>query len=160
MQIIVWRHAEAAATSPDLKRVLTKKGRHQAVEMAEKLRKMLPENYQLWVSQAIRSQQTGAFLSNSMKIISEMNPNQDVHQLVTLLAKQADSSTVVLVGHQPWLGELCSFLLNQNWCSNSHWSVKKAAFWWFESHYSAGVFSSKLRLMLSPDEREYFGLEN
>ena len=85
MQIIVWRHAEAAATSPNLKRVLTKKGRHQAVEMAEKLRKMLPENYQLWVSQAIRSQQTGAFLSNSMKnlkVIRKSDGRKNVLKIV------------------------------------------------------------------------------
>ena len=58
---------------------------------------------------------------------------------------------LVIVGHQPWIGSLCAFLLNQNWLGNSYWSVKKSAFWWFECRAIGSEYAvSKLRLVLAP----------
>ena len=37
MELILWRHAEAEDSSPDMARMLTKKGRNQAARLAEYL---------------------------------------------------------------------------------------------------------------------------
>lgn len=169
MNIILWRHAEAEDgisevlsimdggshdeelfRQDDLSRCLTAKGHKQAAKMAAELKKRLPEKYQLWVSQALRSQQTGEYLRHVSKQYAELNPDVGAKDVLRLLLSLPEKETVVIVGHQPWIGELCAFLLNQSWNSQAYWSVKKGAFWWFQSYPSDGVMLSKLKCMLIP----------
>lgn len=150
MQIILWRHAEAEMGQDDLARFLTEKGKRQAMQMAEILRNRLPENHRVWVSQAARSQQTASFLTLNLEVFSELNPEQNAQSVAKLLFGQPEDDTIVIVGHQPWIGELCAFLLNQSWQTQAYWSVKKGAFWWFSAHESDGVFLCKLKTMLTP----------
>lgn len=149
MQIILWRHAEAEAGEIDLERGLTEKGRNQAEKMASQLRKKLPESYQLWVSQACRSRQTAEYLSDPTHELAVLNPESDARQIAALFGRIEDGQTVVIVGHQPWIGEVCSFLLNQSWQRHAYWSVKKGAFWWFECQPYNGIYLSKLKIMLA-----------
>lgn len=151
MQIILWRHAEAEEGVNDLNRCLTLKGRKQAEKMARELQKRLPEEYQVWVSEAVRSQQTGAYLKSPIvKQFSQLNPSANACEVLQLLLPLKEKETVVIVGHQPWIGELCAFLLNQNWHNSAYWSVKKGAFWWFQCYPSCGVMLSKLKCMVTP----------
>lgn len=150
MQIILWRHAEAMNGVDDLARELTDKGHKQAAKIANELRKRLPESYTLWVSEAKRSQQTAAYLKVKQVIRSEINPEAQPQLIAKLLTQCVDEETIVIVGHQPWIGQLCAFLLNQNWYDVPYWSVKKGAFWWFQAYPSNGVMLSKLKTMLSP----------
>lgn len=150
MNIILWRHAEAHDDSDDLARELTVKGERQAAKMAAYLRERLPENYELWVSEAKRSQQTAAYLAEPTSVLPEINPEADVRQIAQKLLQANEMATIVIVGHQPWLGELCAFMLNQNWQNQAYWSVKKAAFWWFVAHPSDGILLAKLKWMMAP----------
>ncbi|XXQ69395.1 SixA phosphatase family protein [Neisseriaceae bacterium B1] len=150
MNIILWRHAEAHDGSDDLERELTAKGERQAAKMVAHLRERLPENYELWVSEAKRSQQTAAYLAEPTRMLPEINPESDVRAILDLLMKADESATIVVVGHQPWLGELCAFILNQSWHNQAYWSVKKAAFWWFVAHPSDGILLAKLKWMMTP----------
>lgn len=152
MQLILWRHAEAEMGMNDLARELTAKGRKQASKMAVELSRRLPAHYQLWVSEAVRSQQTAAYLSETMQVQAAFNPDADVREMVAHLANIKTDETLILVGHQPWIGDLCAFLLNQDWHSTAYWSVKKGAFWWFDIDGEVGVAQAKLRLMLTPAE--------
>lgn len=150
MNIILWRHAQAVDGEDDLMRELSAQGRKQAAKMAAQLRNKLPENYELWVSQALRSQQTAKYLGAPTLMLPEINPDVDAIHIAPLLLAQDEQATIVVVGHQPWIGELCAFFLNQNWQNHAYWSVKKGAFWWFEGTVDDGVLLAKLRLMQTP----------
>lgn len=150
MNIVLWRHAEAKFDADDLARELTLKGRKQASKMARQLKEWLPENMECWVSEAKRSQETAQFLPCPKKIFSELNPEANPIEIAQLLLRAPKDKTIVIVGHQPWIGQLCAFMLNQNWQTQSYWSVKKAAFWWFEAEVANDVFLAKLQSMQTP----------
>ena len=109
MNIILWRHAEAKFDVNDLARELTPKGKKQASKMARILKSMLPEQTECWVSEAKRSQETAAFLPHIQTVCSALNPEAHPMQIAQLLLEIPNDKTVVVVGHQPWLGQLCAF---------------------------------------------------
>lgn len=151
MNIILWRHAEAEYGPPDLERQLTEKGRQQAAAMARWLQTYLREPYTLLASQAARSQQTAAYLADVHTVSSQINPETDTAALLRLLSSfNRSEKTVILVGHQPWLGELCAFLLNSSWNNSHYWSVKKGGVWWFQVKNNNGNFSAKLKAAMTP----------
>lgn len=150
MDLILWRHAEAEEGSNDLARKLTPKGRKQAKKSAAWLQARLPENARVWVSQAARSQQTADRLHRDYQVMAALNPDADARTLSRLLAGLPEDACVVWVGHQPWLGQLCAFLLNRDWHGQTLWSVKKGAFWWFQLRQENGVLCAKLKQVMAP----------
>jgi phosphohistidine phosphatase len=56
---------------------------------------------------------------------------------------------VILVGHQPWMGELASLLMTEH---VDYWSIKKGAVWWFSRREREGDFQTLLRLVIAPDQ--------
>ncbi|MDO5638491.1 MAG: histidine phosphatase family protein [Neisseria sp.] len=150
MNLILWRHAEAEYGPPDLERALTNKGHDQARIMAAWLQRHLPAPYRLWASEAQRSRQTAACLGSHMQVFPALNPDIDARSLPQLLEHIGSDDTVVIVGHQPWLGELSAFLLNENWEGGTYWSYKKGGFWWFQVKHSDGRFYAKLKAALTP----------
>lgn len=149
MDIILWRHAQAEEGSDDLARRLTEKGHRQAQLMAAQLSAKLPEQYQLWASEAARSRQTAAYLQYPMQVRPQINPDARAQDVAALLAEVDECDTVVLVGHQPWLGAVCAFLLNRDW-HVADWSVKKGAVWWFRCRRNGDVYAAKLHGMYRP----------
>ena len=123
MNLILWRHAEAEEGSDDLSRRLTEKGHAQAQATAQWLQTYLPENTQVWVSQAARSQQTAAALGRPYTVVPALNPINQVKELPVLLQATRPDDCLVWVGHQPWIGQLCSYLLNEEWLAGQYWSV-------------------------------------
>lgn len=151
MELILWRHAEAEEGSNDLQRRLTAKGRQQAKISAAWLRAHLPEQYSVCASAALRSQQTAAYLKQAVQVVPLLNPNARAGDVARLLQREVETSVCVWVGHQPWLGQLCAYLLNGCWQKGQFWSVKKSGFWWFELHFdSSDQWRSKLKAVLSP----------
>lgn len=153
INLILWRHAEAEEAKEngrDLPRKLTKKGHRQAKKIAHYLRPKLPKDAHVIVSQAARSQQTADYLGLDYQVLAAINPDVDVHTLPRLINSLESKTCVVLVGHQPWIGQLCAFLLNQNWTQQSLWSVKKGAFWWFQIRPQEHVFDAKLKQVIAP----------
>ena len=151
MDLILWRHAEAEEGSDDLLRPLTDKGRIQAQASAAWLQAHLPKQYQIWVSEALRSQQTAAYLSGPTHLVPSLNPNASAENMADLLRQAKADAALVWVGHQPWLGQLCAWLLNGQWSAQAYWSVKKSGFWWFELYFdSAGHPAAKLKAALTP----------
>jgi phosphohistidine phosphatase len=149
MELILWRHAEAAEGANDSLRPLTDKGRRQAENMANFLSGRLPPNTRILVSPALRAQQTAAALSN--KFITA--PNIGVHATPQTAIATAGwpmaGGAVILVGHQPWMGELASMLMTEH---VDYWSIKKGAVWWFSRREREGDFQTILRLVIAPDQ--------
>jgi phosphohistidine phosphatase len=148
MELILWRHAEAAEGLKDDARPLTSKGRRQAENMARFLSERLPQNTRILVSPAVRAQQTAAALNRGFITA----PNLSVHATPQMALATAGwpmaGGSVMLVGHQPWMGELASFLMTGN---ADYWSIKKGSVWWFSKREREGDFQTLLRLVIAPD---------
>ena len=134
MDLILWRHAEAEVAEEggdDLSRPLTKKGERQASRMAAWLDRHLPEGTRVLVSPSERTQQTVAPLGRKFKLRDELVPDTTVDDVLTLLKWHPETGPqskgpVLLVGHQPYLGQLIAQLLGMD---DQICSVRKGGVW-------------------------------
>lgn len=149
MELILWRHAEAAEGLPDLGRALTEKGQRQAEHMAKFLSGRLPQNTRILVSPAIRAQQTAAALTPQFITAPNLGVHATPETAIATAGWPMAGGAVLLVGHQPWMGELAALLMTGH---TDFWSVKKGAVWWFSRREREGDFQTVLRLVIAPDQ--------
>lgn len=152
MQIILWRHAEAEDGTDDLARRLTKKGQQQAKAAAKWLAPRLPENVEIWTSEAARSQETAMFLHDNFTVYPALNPACAPAQILQLWRTAGRGKNLVIVGHQPWIGQICAYFLSGYISENPlhYWSVKKGMFWWLEVDAEDLNISAKTLAVLGP----------
>jgi len=107
MDLILWRHAEAedAARGGDLARALTARGRAQAERMAEWLAPRLADDALILVSPAKRCQQTVAPLGRAISTVAAIAPGATAQMLLDAAGWPAGDGTVLVVGHQPTIGQ-------------------------------------------------------
>lgn len=148
MELILWRHAEAEDGMPDSARELTGKGLKQARAMAEWLKPRLPENTRIIASPTRRTQQTASALGNDFETVKEIGAGASAKAILAAAGWPAAKGAVVLVGHQPTLGEVAALLLTGELAG---WNIKKGAVWWFSRKEKAGVEETVLRAVISPD---------
>ena len=149
MELILWRHAEAAEGVPDLGRALTDKGRRQAEHMAGFLSGRLPQNTRVLVSPAVRAQQTAVALTPHFITAPNIGVHATPQTAIAAAGWPMAGGAVLLVGHQPWMGELASLLMTGN---ADFWSIKKGSVWWFSRREREGDFQTVLRLVIAPDQ--------
>lgn len=149
MELILWRHAEAAEGVPDATRPLTGKGRRQAERMAHFLSGRLPPNTRILVSPALRAQQTATSLSKHFITAPNIGVHATPQTAIATAGWPMTGGSVVLVGHQPWMGELAALLMTGR---ADYWSIKKGAVWWFSRREREGDFQTVLRLVIAPDQ--------
>ena len=148
MELILWRHAEAHDGAPDLERELTGKGHKQAEKMAAFLRARLPENTRILVSPAVRAQQTARAFSKTFITEPGVGPDASAQSLLRATGWPDAEGAVLVVGHQPVLGQIAALLLAD---SRNGFSVKKGAIWWLSRHTSEGDYQTNLRLAIAPE---------
>ena len=157
MNLLLWRHAEAEDTSPDMARVLTPGGRRSAAKVARVLAKHLPTDTRMLVSPATRAVQTADTLTGKSKLHYEIDPRlQPGADLSDVLAAFEDAMHAIgaalpwmlVVGHQPWLGQTVHRLLTR---ADGDCSVRKAAVWWLVRRARNGDSSWTLRAVIDPD---------
>lgn len=127
--LILWRHAEAELLvhgQSDLARPLTAKGHQQAKQMARWLKKYLPKQTYILVSPAMRTVQTVAYLGDDWQEDIRLSPERSMAPLQQLMT-QSPANALMMVGHQPWIGELAAHYLGMQ---DAQLSIKKAAVWW------------------------------
>lgn len=146
MELILWRHAEAEDTAPDHARQLTAKGIKQAAKIAAFLREHLPHDHRILVSPATRTQQTVAALTDHFTLAPTIAPGSTAHAMLHAARWPDAGGTVLIVGHQPTLGEVAAQLLG---CEGQSFSIKKGALWWFSRR--EGSAQTTLRLVITPD---------
>ncbi len=130
MDLVLWRHAEAQDWVPgcdDLSRCLTTRGEKQAARMAAWLDRQLPANTRIFVSPARRCEQTASALGRKYKFRQELSPEGQMAQLLELVQWPDAKGTVLVVGHQPTLGQTIAHLIE---LKASECAVKKGAVWW------------------------------
>ncbi|MDO5692047.1 MAG: histidine phosphatase family protein [Pseudomonadota bacterium] len=138
MDLILWRHAEAQdpeGMMTDLDRPLTRRGDKQAARMAIWLDRQLPEGARILCSPAIRTEQTVLALGRKYKLHDELRPGASPEQLLQLAGWPSAKVPVLIVGHQPTLGETVSRLLGMG---EGECSVKKGSIWWLRSRERDG----------------------
>lgn len=147
MELILWRHAEAEVGSDDINRSLTRRGQQQAASMARWLRDRLPKNFRLLTSEAKRAIQTASALSKSYETYADFNPGHTLPEILKEINKLGENETIILVGHQPWIGNLASTLLT----GGAHWwAVKKGAVWWIQKRAHNEQIQIRLQVMITP----------
>lgn len=155
MDLILWRHADAEPAHEELTdhlRRLTPKGQKQAQKMAYWLDSVLPHNCKILVSPAIRSRETVAALAKlgrQFKIVEELNPEANAEDLLRAAHWPDARESVLLVGHQPALGEVAAYLITptQNTCA-----VRKGNVWWITQKERDGEgLRTYLKAIMTPD---------
>jgi phosphohistidine phosphatase len=149
MDLLLWRHAEAEQGIPDLKRKLTARGEKQAAQMADWLKKHAPKKLRIVVSPARRCQQTAAALDLPFATDSRLGTAADVASLLAAVGwpdgGASDSGAVLVVGHQPTLGQTAALLLSGE---EAEWTIKKGALWWFSNRTRQGETQTVLRAVI------------
>ena len=148
MDLILWRHADAQDGAPDLGRELTDKGHRQAADMAKWLKLHLPKGTKVLVSPAARTQQTARALTHDYQTVAEIGPGASHESVLSAAGWPDDDGTVLVVGHQPTLGQTAAVLLSGD---ATDVSMKKGAIWWFANRARGGHHEVTLRAVLSPD---------
>jgi phosphohistidine phosphatase len=95
----------------DLARNLTPKGEKQAMRMAAWLDRQLPEGLRVLCSPARRTEQTALALGRKYKLRAELLPGGRVEDLLELVQWPRQRGAVLLIGHQPLLGQTIAHLL-------------------------------------------------
>lgn len=151
MDLILWRHAEAADPEPgmsDMQRTLTAKGQKQARRMAEWLTSQLPESCKVLVSPAVRTLQTVEPLGRKFKVQTEIGPGADPREVLRVANWPNARDPVLIVGHQPTLGQVAALLLSG---APQYWEIKKASAWWFVQREPNDPDSLYLKAVMAPD---------
>jgi phosphohistidine phosphatase len=153
-EIIFWRHAEAhdaIEDQSDLDRKLTVKGQRNAERVAHWLDRNLPNQCKVYVSEAKRAQQTARCLPRKSKTIAAINPGADASDVLDAVGwkngKGADEP-VVVIGHQPWIGDCISMLLGR---SEETFNVKKGAVWWLQQRERNERMETVIRAVITPE---------
>ena len=130
MDLILWRHAEAVDPAPgqlDMHRRLTSRGEKQAARVAEWLDRQLPDVARVWVSPSKRTQQTAEALGRKFKTSELIRPECSAEQLLELVQWPMGKGCVLVIGHQPTLGQTLATLLGLN---ESECTIRKGSLWW------------------------------
>ena len=124
MKLLVIRHAIAEdredfemSGRPDEERPLTAGGRRRMERAARGLRTLVPRVSLLASSPLVRALQTAAVLSRAFGVdVSEktnaLTPDAPLSQFVEWVAQYKDVETLVVVGHEPHLSALVTWLLS------------------------------------------------
>lgn len=135
MDLILWRHADAEYGPPDLQRALTPLGERQAAAMSVWLRKHLPDDTRIMASPARRTRQTALALSKTFDTVEALAPGATAEAVLEACGwSSAAPGSVLVVGHQPTLGEVAGHLLGIRGAV----AVRKGAIWWLTGRAREG----------------------
>lgn len=148
MDLILWRHAEAEPGEPDLDRRLTAKGVKQAARVGLWLERHLPDRCRVLVSPARRTQQTAQALGRKFRTLEDLAPGASAAAVLAAANWPESRDSVLIVGHQPTLGEVASLLLAGE---EAGWSMKKGAVWWLTDRDRDGSAPVVLRVAIGPE---------
>jgi phosphohistidine phosphatase len=151
MDLILWRHAEAQESEPDgedTARPLTPKGERQAVRMAAWLDRNLPESTRILASPAVRAQQTVRTLQRKFRTREALGPMCGADDLIKLVQWPEARGPVLVVGHQPTLGQVAAQLLG---IPGQELVIRKGAIWWLRHRSREQGAQTLVITVQSPD---------
>ena len=151
MDLVIWRHAEAEDESPDqddLQRALTPRGEKQAARMAQWMDLYLPETAKILCSPALRCEQTVLPLGRKYKLREELAPGERPGRLLEAAGWPDSRQAVLVVGHQPALGQAVAQLLG---IKNGDCPSRKGSVWWLRTRERDGHQQTVVIAVQSPE---------
>lgn len=151
MDLILWRHAEAedaAADGIDANRRLTARGHAQARTMARWLAQVLPEGTQVIASPALRTRQTVEPLGRPVRYEPACACGADPQALLAAAGWPRAGHPVLVVGHQPTLGQVAALLLAGQ---ARQWTVRRGNVWWIAGDGGGEAADCYLKAVMAPD---------
>jgi len=151
MDLIIWRHAEAedaADDADDMQRALTSRGEKQAARVAAWLDRLLPDTARVLSSPARRCEQTALALGRKYKTRHELAPEATVADILEAAQWPDSRQPVVVVGHQPVLGQAIAQLLG---LKHDACPVRKGSVWWIRTRERDGHQQTVVVAVQSPD---------
>jgi phosphohistidine phosphatase len=152
MDLILWRHAEAVdpdALEDDLSRPLTTKGEKHAARMAQWLDRQLPEGTRILSSPAVRAEQTVRALQRKYKVRDALSPGATLQDVLETAQWPDAKYPVLLVGHQPSLGDVAAHLLGM---SANACPIRKGAVWWLRGRQREGANQTVILSVSTPEK--------
>jgi len=160
MDVYLIRHAIAADRDPhrwptDRERPLTDEGVARMRRAAKGLRQMVPDVDAVYSSPLVRSWQTAEILREEAgwpapSDMIELEPDGTAEDVVRALSQHAHVRSIALVGHEPLLSDLASFLLTGQGSRQVRIEMKKGAVACLGVGGQPGQGSAWLRWLLPP----------
>jgi phosphohistidine phosphatase len=144
VDLILWRHAEAEEQGSDAERKLTAEGLRQAERVAAWLRARLPSDTVVIASPAQRARQTAQALTEHFRTEPAVGAAATAQAVLQAAGWPAAAGAVVVVGHQPTLGQAVALALTGEPAS---WGLGKGTAWWL-AHRGGEVV---VRAVIAPD---------
>jgi phosphohistidine phosphatase len=151
MDLILWRHAEAEDERedlPDLERALTRKGEKDAAKVGAWLKRQLPDDTLVLCSPAVRCVQTVEALGRKYDLRDALKPGAQAQALLDAAQWPSAPRPVMIVGHQPVLGQAIAQLLR---IEGGECTIRKAGVWWLRARERDGAREIVVRTVQSPD---------
>lgn len=152
MDLILWRHAEAfdpVEGESDLARRLTPRGEKHAARMAAWLDPQLPEGIRMLCSPAVRTVQTANALKRKYKVRDALAPGASAQDLLETAGWPQARYPVLVVGHQPTLGQVVSGLFGMG---GQSMPIRKGAVWWLRSRERDGQIQTVIMAVMTPEK--------
>jgi phosphohistidine phosphatase len=156
VDLILWRHAYARRIddgqvvdeATDLARELTPKGHVQARASAKWLKRHLSAGTRVLCSPALRCQETATYLEMEVRTVASLRPSASADDVLAAAKWPTAKSPVLIVGHQPALGQVVARLLG---VSAEEVAVRKSGIWWLRQRQRDGVVQTTVVAVVSPD---------
>ena len=132
----------------DLQRSLTSRGQKQAARVGAWLDRQLPDSALILSSPARRCEQTALALGRKYKVRAELAPEATGAAILEAAQWPSARQTVVIVGHQPALGEAIARLLR---FEHESCPVRKGSVWWVRTRERDGHQQNVVVAVQSPD---------
>ena len=156
MELLLWRHAEAVPGMPDEARQLSATGKLHAQQMADWLRPRLPSDLLVLSSPAVRARETADALGLPYTLSNALAKNASATAMRDAAGWPDNPHNVMLVGHQPALGELLMLLLG---AATPLDAMPKAGIWWLTAQGSPGNVLIGVRAVIGPASLQSGGLK-
>jgi phosphohistidine phosphatase len=131
-----------------MQRSLTSRGEKQAKRMAGWLDRQLPDGTRIMSSPARRCEQTVMALGRKYKLRNELAPDATPAGLLESAGWPNGKSVVLIVGHQPSLGQSIAQLLG---IQSESCQVRKGSVWWIRTRERDGDVQTVVVAVQSPE---------
>jgi phosphohistidine phosphatase len=156
MDLLILRHGEAGrrSLSPgDSKRSLTAEGQQEVVDLSNGLKSLKIKLDGIFTSPLLRAKQTAEIVAKCLKYKGEINeldslkPEGSRLEFYSVLSKLKPDSTILIVGHEPYLSEMIGEAISQSDCKIN---LKKAGLAKIRVTTTIPKIRGELRWLLTP----------
>ena len=131
-----------------MQRALTARGQKQARKMGGWLDRHLPDKVRILCSPAVRTIQTAEALGRKFKLMPELAPEATPLALLSAAHWPDAREPVLIIGHQPTLGELAALLIAG---TVQPWTLRKGGVCWISQHEDEDGLGNFIRAVMTPE---------